>query len=321
LKYNEMPRKARQKNLRLWLVPAFVAIRTACACLAQQVTVSVSPAADAFVWSLAPSNNYGAAGSLSVSGAAAVNGSEQQNGLFDSLMRFPMAGVAASLNASFGSNNWLVTAASLVLTEVAEPNNTIFNRGVGAFEVRSLASAAWSEGTGTPRMPTGDGVTYGDLGSVLNPAADVALGQFTNTATDGPVPFSLDLSGSLLSNVLAGADVNLYLTAASPSVGFTFNSRNFGATNAWPSLQVSAVPRPVAGITGIESIGSNQVAIPFNTASNWNSTLQAVDTLTSGASRGWSNLLTIPAKPFDSHAQFVDGATNRQRFYRLLLSQ
>jgi hypothetical protein len=169
-------------------------------------------------------------------------------------------------------------------------------------------------------MPTGDGVTYGDLGSVLNPAADVALGQFTNTGTDGPVPFLLDLSGPLLSNVVAGADINLYLTAASPSVGFTFNSRNFGTTNAWPNLQVTSVPRPVAGITGIESIGSNQVAIRFNTASNWNSTLQAVEIL-GGAAGGWSNLVTIPAKTFDSHAQFVEGATNRQRFYRLLLSQ
>jgi hypothetical protein len=29
----------------------------------------------------------------------------------------------------------------------------------------------------------------------------------------------------------------------------------------------------------------------------------------------------VAAKPFDDQAQFVDGMTNRQRFYRLLLSR
>ena len=94
--------------------------------------VSVTPTADAFVRSAAPGSNYGAAGALSVSGSAAVNGSGQQNGLFDSLMRFPMAGVAASLNGSFGSNGWVVTGATLVVAEVGAPNNAIFDRGVGA---------------------------------------------------------------------------------------------------------------------------------------------------------------------------------------------
>ncbi|HOX57678.1 MAG TPA: hypothetical protein PLC99_12390 [Verrucomicrobiota bacterium] len=51
-------------------------------------------------------------------------------------MRFPLSGVETSFNGSFGSNGWVVTGVALVLTEVGAPNNAIFNRGVGAFEVR-----------------------------------------------------------------------------------------------------------------------------------------------------------------------------------------
>lgn len=113
-------------------------------CLGQTATVAVAPSADAFVRSLAPGSNYGAAGALSVSGSAAVNGSGQQNGLFDSLMRFPMSGVVTSFNASLGSDRWVVTAATLAVTEVGVPSNAIFNRGVGAFEVRWIASDGWA---------------------------------------------------------------------------------------------------------------------------------------------------------------------------------
>jgi hypothetical protein len=35
----------------------------------------------------------------------------------------------------------------------------------------------------------------------------------------------------------------------------------------------------------------------------------------------WSNLFAVAARPFDEQAVYVDTATNRQRFYRLLLSQ
>jgi hypothetical protein len=209
----------------------------------QTATLPVTPSADAFVRSLAPGSNYGAAGSLSVSGSAAVNGEGQQNGLLDSLMRFPMSGVAASLNGSLGYNGWVVTGATLVVTEVGAPSNGIFNRGVGAFELRWIASDGWVEGTGKPIAPTTDGVAYQDLGSVLNPAVDVSLGQFTNRGVDGSISFPLALSGALVSNIVAGTDLNLYLTAASTSVGFTFNSRDFTGTNSWPSLTITAIAR------------------------------------------------------------------------------
>ena len=178
------------------------------------------------------------------------------------------------------------------------------------------------EGSGKPNLTTADGVAYQDLSSILNPALDASLGTFTNSGLDATVSFPLPLAGGLVSNVLAGADVNLYLTAASGSVGFTFNSRDYTDSNAWPGLTLTAVMKPVARITSIERLGTNQVALRFNTASNWSYVLQGADGLPVGlpGTSGWSNLLTVPAKPFDDQASFADRVTNRQRLYRLVLS-
>ena len=317
-----MRRKTQQQSGRGWRAVALgVVAGVQLVCLGQTATVSVTPSGDAFVRSLAPGSNYGAAGSLSVSGSAAVNGSGQQNGLLDSLMRFPMSGVAASLNGSFGSNGWVVTGATLLVTEVGAQNNGIFNRGVGAFEMRWVASEGWVEGTGKPTAPTTDGVAYEDLSSVLNPAGDVSLGQFTNSGVDGSVSFPLPLAGALVSNIVAGTDLNLYLTAAGASVGFTFNSRDFTGTNSWPSLTISAVAKPLARIASIEWLGTNQVALRFSTVSNWTYAVQGLAGWPAGSVGGWSNLFTVPAKPFDDQAVYVDMVTNRQRFYRLLLSR
>jgi hypothetical protein len=317
-----MRRKTQQESGRFWRVVTLGVVAGAqFVCLGQTATVSVTPSGDAFVRALAPGSNYGAAGSLSVSGLAATNGSGQQNGPSDSLIRFPMSGVAASLNGSFGSNGWVVTGATLVVTEVGAPNNGVFNRGVGGFEIRRIGSDGWVEGTGRPITPTMDGVAYQDLSSVLSPVVDVSLGQFTNSGVDGPVSFPLALAGALVSNVVAGTDLNLYLTAASASVGFTFNSSDFTGTNSWPSLTITAVAKPLARITSIERLGTNQVAVRFNTVSNWTYAVQGLAGLPAGAAEGWSNLFTVPARPIDDQAVYVDTATNRKRFYRLLLSQ
>jgi hypothetical protein len=204
---------------------------------------------------------------------------------------------------------------------VAAPNNTIFDRGVGAFEIRWIASDTWLEGAGKPTAPTTEGVAYQDLASVLNPALDESLGSFTNSGLDGTVSFALPLAGGLVSNVLAGADLNLYLTAASDAVGFTFNSRDFTGTNSWPVLSITAAAKPPVWISSIEGLGTNQVALRFNTASNWTYVLQVLDSLPAASAAGWSNLFLVAAKSFDDQALFVDGVTNRQRFYRLSASR
>src|SRR3954451_7188343 len=98
-------------------------------CHGQTVTISVSPSADAFVSSLGPSNNFGGAGAITVSGLAAVNELGEQNGLYDSLLRFPMSNFVASADAALGTHQWLITRATLHAYEMGAPPNPVFNRG------------------------------------------------------------------------------------------------------------------------------------------------------------------------------------------------
>jgi hypothetical protein len=287
------------------------------ACQAQ-ITNSVYPSADAFVRELAPEENYGGAGAVTISGSDAVNAMGQTNGLADTFMRFPTADVAAAMNTQYGSNGWTVTSIVLTANENGMPNNPVFTRGVGAFEIRWIATNNWIEGTGTPNMITSDGVVYDDVAGLLNPALDVSVGVFTNAGVTTMESFSLALAGPLVSNILVGADVDFYLTAASTTVGFTFNSRNYIVQSDWPTLNITVVPSFSPRINSIALTGPDQVSIQFNTASNWTYVVQG-SALAGGGT--WSNLSTNPAQPFDDKAVFLDAMTNQQRFYRLNVSQ
>jgi len=65
----------------------------------------------------------------------------------------------------------------------------------------------------------------------------------------------------------------------------------------------------------------NQVVLRFSTMSNWAYTVQGLAGLPGRPPGAWSNLFTVPAKPIEDQAEFVDTVTNPQTFYRLLLSQ
>jgi hypothetical protein len=283
---------------------------------AQTAVVSVMPDADAFVSSMAPTNNYGGGGALSVSGSAAVNGSAQQNGLFDTLMRFQMSNVVASLDSALGSGNWLITKTRLVVTEMAAPDNAIFNRGVGTFEVDCLATNNWVEGTGTPKLPTTDGVTWNDLPGIVNSNLDTSLGVFTNAGANGQIAFVLALADPFLADIRDGGEVGLHLTAASPSIGFTFNSRNFLNTNAQPVLEITAAVSPMPHIDSIV-VSAGYVSVTFGAISNWNYRLQGS---TAFGSENWTDLLVVPAQPGSGEVVYQDGVTNQQKFYRLSVS-
>jgi hypothetical protein len=236
-------------------------------------------------------------------------------GLFDSLMAFPLTNMVTSFDEAFGEQNWVITKARLILNESAAPMNSIFNRGVGSFEVLWLASDGWIEGTGKPNMPAADGIAWQDLPGILNSNLDTTLGVFTNAGADGPEFFTLALGNKFIADLRQGAELSLRLTASSPDVGFTFNSRNFGNTNAQPVLEVTAAADPKPRIDSIIFTGTN-VSVRFQTVSNWTYVVQGVDRLAAP----WSNLLTFPAQPTNGHALFVDTATNTKRFYRLSLS-
>jgi len=286
--------------------------------LGQGVVVSAVPDADAFLRSLAATSNYGGGGALSVSGSAPVNGSNEQNGSFDSLMRFPTTSLVTSLDNAFGAQNWLITRARLLLNEMTMPDNEIFSRGVGSFEVRWIASNDWVEGTGKPSMPTSDGVAWQDLSGILNSNVDVCLGVFTNSGMDGQVALVLALADRFINETRVGNEIGLYLTAASPEIGFTFNSRQFGNTNARPTLEITAMRDPKPKIDNLVLVGTS-ASITFGTSSNWTYKLQYLDDFPSPLPGAWSDLWVVPGQS-DSTVTYQDAVTNRQRFYRLLLS-
>lgn len=78
----------------------------------------------------------------------------------------------------------------------------------------------------------------------------------------------------------------------------------------------------------IERLGTNLVTIHFDTDANRAYTVQYIDPLPCGTNGvlcatnsfpagGWSNLIRIPAFPFNNHYVIVDSRTNQHRFYRL----
>jgi hypothetical protein len=277
-------------------------------------TVSVTPDADSFVRAQAPTDNYGGGGALSVSGAAAVNGSGQQNGAFDTLMRFPMSDPVGMLNADLGQD-WVVIGARLVVTEMAMPDNAIFNQGIRKFEIRWIGTNNWIEGTGRPNAPTSDGVAWQDLPGILNSNVDMSLGVFTNTGTNVQVSFSLNLADGFIANVRAGGELSLYLTAVSPDIGFTFNSRNFGNTNAQPFLEFTALANPNPKIDTIVLSNMNAI-VTFDTVSNWNYCVLGADNL----SGPWTNLSTFPAQSTNGGISFVEGVARGEKFFKLRVS-
>jgi hypothetical protein len=221
-----------------------------------------SVSVDAFVRSNAPAANYGAAGSLTVSGSTATNSLGAINGIADSFIRFNTGALVTSLNSLFGPNNWVINGVTLRVVEVGAPNNNIFTRGKGAFEIRWTSNDSWTEGTGMPMAPTSDGITYADEPPLLTNT--VSLGIFTNAAANSTESFSLALPAALTSDISAGGDVGLYLTAVDSGIGFTFNSQNFTTANQRPIVIISAVPVPSA--TGIQLSGTDVMIAGTNGA-------------------------------------------------------
>lgn len=285
-------------------------------CFCQTATVTVIPEADAFVRAADPFANYGGAGAIAVSGPMAVNATNQQNGAFDSLIRFPMSNVVALVDSTLATHDWVVLRATLKLTEMGAPPSPIFNRGIGAFEIRWLASDSWIEGTGIPIAPTTNGVAWNDLPSLLNPAIDTSLGQFTNSGTDTRLSFALFLKDPFLSDIRAGGRQNLYLTAISSQIGFTADSRSFVLSNDFPALEIVAAANPHPHIDSIQNLAINTL-LSFNTVSNWTYVVQFTDKL-AGV---WSNLVTLPAEPTNNHVILPAARTASQGFYRLSASQ
>lgn len=237
------------KKLSVFVLALVVAPLAYCA------TFTNSASADAFVRAAAPSSNYGGAGADSVSGANATNSLGTANGAFDTFLRFNTFSMVTNFNALYGSNSWSISSATLQVTEQAAPNNAIFNRGKGSFEIRWIANDSWTEGTGTPGSPGTTGIVYTNEPGLLNVATDVSFGNYTNAGTDGAEVFALPLATAFVNDMTAGGEVGFFMTATDPNIGFTFSSRSFNPTLARPFLIVSAVPKP--GIAGASVSGAD----------------------------------------------------------------
>jgi hypothetical protein len=282
----------------------------------QTAMVTANPEADAFIRAADPFANYGGAGAIAVSGSTAVNGSNQPNGAFDSLIRFSTSDVVSALDSTLATHDWLVLRTTLKLTEMGAPPSPIFNRGVGTFEIRWLASDSWIEGNGIPIAPTTNGVAWNGIPSLLNPSTDVSLGQFANSGTDARLSFVLSLKDPFLSDIRSGGRVTLYFTAISPQIGFTADSRSFVLSNDFPALEIVAAVNPHPRIDSIEDLGTNAL-LSFNAVSNWTYVVQFANELPGS----WSNLVTLSAQPTNNHVVLPVLNTGSQRFYRLSASQ
>ncbi len=296
-----------------WLL-GFLWLALATPIPAQMIVTNVA-VADAFVRSVDPTHNYGGAGALSVSGPIATNAIGQQGGLLDTFMRFDVTSAVSNFNGAFGVGKWVVISAVLDLTEQGDPLNTIFNQGVGPFEVQWIPDNSWAEGTGNPNNPTTDGIVWNDEPSVLNSNVDELLGTFVNGGTNGLVRLGLGMPSGFVTAVSTGGLVSFYMTAPTNSpVGFTFHSHNFVDSTQWPFLEVAAVQMPQ--ITSLLITG-NDVKIVFATSINLTNAVEFSSNL---ASNSWSARTNIVGAGGTATVTDPGAAALPKRFYRVHLT-
>jgi hypothetical protein len=107
-----------------------------------------------------------------------------------------------------------------------------------------MENDSWTEGTGTPGVPTTTGITWNSLPNFLGPN-DEDLGAFSfNGATSGSTTYTLTLTSGFTADLLAGSVISFRTLAADSNISYLFNSRNFNTAASRPLLTVTAVPEP-----------------------------------------------------------------------------
>jgi hypothetical protein len=232
------------RSCRLILISTLVLAPTA----AWAVTATIPSAADAFVTSQFPGNNYGGAGAISVS-AAGTSGRE----LF-TLLRFDLASTMASFDQAFGAGHWTLDGASLQLT-AASPSNQVFNSTeAGQIGADWLADDSWVEGTGSPMNTSTIGITLNTLPAlVANGSEGLGLLAFDGSTSDAAT-YDLVISPAFLADVQTGGLLSILLSPGDAVVSGVFNSRNFASTSNHPYLILSAVQVPEPATTALAGI-------------------------------------------------------------------
>ncbi|MBN1972910.1 MAG: hypothetical protein JW787_04685 [Sedimentisphaerales bacterium] len=224
--------------------------------------------ADTYVQQNSPDENSGTKGALSVAGSEALNLSGQPVGKTDTFLMFNMASEVAYMDASFGSQNWIIQEISLHFVEQSAPSNSRFGIGKGHFEVRWIAADDWSETS----------LTWNTKDNYLGKDTDIPVGVFDNLfCGDAYIPtqrFTLKTPKSMVDDIRDGNDISFYLSALDTSIGFTFNSKEITGTRPHPYIELTAIVYDDADLNHDGYINFSDYEIIFK---NWNSTGPEVD--------------------------------------------
>lgn len=226
--------------MKLILLSALAAVAVASPLGAQ--TVTLSPVADAFVSSLNPASNYGGAGALAVSASGSTKGE------FDSLLRFDFATAKTSFDTLYGAGVWTLQSVKLTLTAII-PANALFNASAaGNLGFKWIANDSWVEGTGTPNVPTTNGIAFNGLAGIQG-GTDEAIGTFAfSGATSGTVNFTFTLTPLFIADAMAGNLVSILALPADATVSLLADSQSFNTPSARPILTVIATPEPASAV-------------------------------------------------------------------------
>lgn len=223
---------------------------TALVGVASAASVTLNPIHDTFVSSANPTSNYGAAGALLIDAAGLPKGE------FDSLLQFDLSSAKTSFDSTYGAGQWAISSITLQLFN-ANPINPIFNSAAaGQFTLNWMQNDSWQEGTGTPNLPTTDGVTYNTLSSFRG-ASDELLGTFSfNGPTSGSNTWSLGLTTDFVTDATAGNVVSFLGLPGDSAVSYTANSENFATPSSRPLLTVTAQAVPEPAVSGFLAVGA-----------------------------------------------------------------
>ena len=304
-----------------WKVFLRFALLVICFVARAEVTYTGTTSADAFLATGSSNNpvgtdltglNFGAAGTLVVAPASSVKGE------FQSVIRFNLSNAVALFNTTYGTNGWRIAGISLELTSNygvggVQPNNPIFNViSGGSFVIEWLSNDNWMEGTGTPNLPTSDGVTYDSLPDLLSGNHEIlCTNSYLPPGNNVHVTYPLPLKTNLVVDAGNGGDVSLRFYAADNQINYLFNSYSYGRGNE-PFIHLTAAPslRIVSGyftnnVFRLKGIGGESVQYQ----------VQANVDLTP---TNWQTIGTVTADSTGA-IQFDDTTANNhaRQFYRL----
>ena len=284
-----------------------------------QTTYSITTVADAFLSTGSTNNpdgevsdlNFGAAGTMAISPANAIKGE------FQSVARFDFSGAVPVFNSAYGTNGWTVTSISLTLTSNygtagVQPNNAIFNViSGGNFVIAWLSDNDWAEGTGTPNLPTMDGVTFDSLPELLSgPTNILCTNTYTPPGNNIPITYKLPLNTNIMAEIQSAGEATFLFYAADTNIAYLFNSKEYGRGND-PLINVTASPF-------LEILSDNFADGVFHLIGQGGAGFQyQVQANTNLATANWETIGTVTADT-NGVIKFDDpSATSQERFYRL----